>query len=42
VWDEPTHVVRWMTAFDTTEADVDAFAAAVRAAAPNGSPAGFT
>jgi len=25
--------VRWMTAFDTTEADVDAFAAAVRATA---------
>jgi threonine aldolase len=24
-------VVRWMTAFDTTEADVDALAAAVRA-----------
>jgi len=42
VWDETTHVVRWMTAFDTTEADVDAFAAAVLAAAPNGSPAGFT
>jgi threonine aldolase len=34
VWDEPAHVVRWMTAFDTTEADVDAFTAAVRAAAP--------
>ena len=30
------------TAFDTSEADVDAFAAAVLAAAPNGSPAGFT
>jgi threonine aldolase len=42
VWDETTHVVRWMTAFDTTEADVDAFAAAVLAAAPNPSPAGFT
>ena len=25
VWDAPAHVVRWMTAFDTTEADVDAF-----------------
>jgi len=25
VWDEREHVVRWMTAFDTTEADVDAF-----------------
>jgi threonine aldolase len=30
VWDEPAHVVRWMTAFDTTEADVDDFVAAVR------------
>jgi threonine aldolase len=36
VWDERAHVVRWMTAFDTTEADVDAFTAAVRAAAPSG------
>jgi threonine aldolase len=26
-------VVRWMTAFDTSEADVDAFAAAVRESA---------
>jgi threonine aldolase len=25
VWDASAHVVRWMTAFDTTEADVDAF-----------------
>jgi threonine aldolase len=30
VWDFDEHVVRWMTAFDTTEADVDAFLAAVR------------
>lgn len=30
VWDEARSVVRWMTAFDTTEADVDAFAASVR------------
>jgi threonine aldolase len=30
VWDEAAGVVRWMTAFDTTEADVDAFAASVR------------
>jgi threonine aldolase len=30
VWDESVPVVRWMTAFDTTEADVDAFIAAVR------------
>jgi threonine aldolase len=28
-WDETTGEVRWMTAFDTTEADVDAFAAAL-------------
>ncbi|MDE9367302.1 low specificity L-threonine aldolase [Luteipulveratus sp. YIM 133132] len=30
-WDESTGEVRWMCGFDTTEADVDAFAAAVRA-----------
>jgi threonine aldolase len=30
VWDAAAHVVRWMTAFDTTEADVDAFAADIR------------
>jgi threonine aldolase len=29
-WDAPGHVVRWMTAFDTSEADVDQFAASVR------------
>ncbi|MBB4921818.1 threonine aldolase family protein [Kitasatospora kifunensis] len=28
-WDEQTGEVRWMTAFDTTEADIDAFAAAI-------------
>ncbi|MFD0885577.1 threonine aldolase family protein [Streptosporangium algeriense] len=28
-WNEATGEVRWMTAFDTTEADVDVFAAAV-------------
>ncbi|GLW10629.1 threonine aldolase [Microtetraspora sp. NBRC 13810] len=28
-WDESTGEVRWMCAFDTTEADVDAFAAAI-------------
>ncbi len=33
VWDAGDHVVRWMTAFDTTEDDVDAFAAGIRAAA---------
>jgi threonine aldolase len=31
VWDEDDSVVRWMTAFDTTEADVDAFIASIRA-----------
>ena len=30
VWDEQDSVVRWMTAFDTTEADVDAFISAIR------------
>ncbi|GAA1349077.1 threonine aldolase family protein [Falsarthrobacter nasiphocae] len=30
-WDEARGQVRWMTAFDTREADVDAFAALVRA-----------
>lgn len=30
-WSESEHVVRWMTAFDTSEEDVDAFVAAVRA-----------
>jgi len=29
-WDEATGEVRWMTTFDTTEADIDSFAAAVR------------
>jgi threonine aldolase len=33
VWDEGDHVVRWMTAFDTSEDDVDAFVAGIRAAA---------
>jgi threonine aldolase len=32
-WDAAGHVVRWMTAFDTTEDDVDAFLAGIRAAA---------
>jgi threonine aldolase len=31
VWDEGDSVVRWMTAFDTSEADVDAFLAGIRA-----------
>jgi threonine aldolase len=30
-WDETTGVVRWMTAFDTTEEDVDAFIADIKA-----------
>jgi len=34
VWDEATHEVRWMCSWDTTEADVDAFAAAVTELAP--------
>ena len=29
-WNPATGEVRWMCAFDTTEGDVDAFAAAVR------------
>jgi threonine aldolase len=33
VWDEKGSVVRWMTAFDTTEADVDAFLADIRSTA---------
>jgi len=43
VWDEREHVVRWMTAFDTTADDVDAFAAAIREAAEQltATPAGF-
>jgi threonine aldolase len=31
MWDEAENVVRWMTAFNTTEEDVDAFVAAIRA-----------
>jgi threonine aldolase len=40
VWDQSSGEVRWMTAFDTTEADVDGFAAALRAemATEAGSP----
>jgi len=33
VWDERESVVRWMTAFDTTADDVDAFLDGIRAAA---------
>lgn len=32
VWDESTSVVRWMTAFDTRESDVDAFLADIKTA----------
>ena len=31
VWDEPTSTVRWMTAFDTRERDVDEFLGAITA-----------
>ncbi len=31
VWDPDGHTVRWMTSFETSEADVDAFASAIRA-----------
>jgi threonine aldolase len=33
IWDEKTSVVRWMTAFDTSEPDVDAFLASISATA---------
>ena len=33
VWDESASVVRWMTAFDTSAADVDAFLADIRSTA---------
>jgi threonine aldolase len=33
VWDESASVVRWMTAFDTQESDVDAFVSDIAAAA---------
>jgi threonine aldolase len=36
VWDPVASVVRWMTAFDTTEADVDAFVADIRRTAGHG------
>ncbi|MGE0878075.1 MAG: low specificity L-threonine aldolase [Acidimicrobiia bacterium] len=29
IWDEHTNEVRWMTSFDTTEADIDAFATSI-------------
>jgi threonine aldolase len=33
VWDEEERVVRWMSAFDTTEADVDTFLGDIRSTA---------
>jgi threonine aldolase len=33
VWDETASVVRWMTAFDTRESDVDAFLSDISATA---------
>ena len=36
VWDEDARLVRWMCSFDTTEADVDEFAAALAAAVAAG------
>jgi threonine aldolase len=33
VWDEQESVVRWMAAFDTTEADIDAFVASIQSSA---------
>jgi threonine aldolase len=33
LWDERESVVRWMTAFDTTESDVDSFVAGIRESA---------
>jgi threonine aldolase len=33
LWDEGNSVVRWMTAFDTTEPDVDTFLASIRSTA---------
>jgi threonine aldolase len=41
IWPEPADdrcVVRWMTVFDTSEADVDQLAAAIRQTAPDGAP----
>jgi threonine aldolase len=38
VWDEASGEVRWMCSWDTTEAEVDAFAAAVADAVGAGTP----
>jgi threonine aldolase len=42
VWDETTSVVRWMTAFDTQERDVDDFLAAIVSVARQLLALGFT
>jgi threonine aldolase len=42
VWDETTSVVRWMTAFDTQERDVDDFLAAIAAVTRRLLALGFT
>jgi threonine aldolase len=33
VWDEAASIVRWMTAFDMQDSDVDAFLASIRSVA---------
>ena len=38
VWDEKASTVRWMTAFDTTQADVDQFVASIRSIAEGAEP----
>jgi threonine aldolase len=38
VWDEKTHEVRWMCAWDTTEEDVDGFVALVKDVVPQHAP----
>jgi threonine aldolase len=39
VWDAGEHTARWMAAYDTTEADIDAFLASIRTATGATSPA---
>lgn len=36
MWDEAKNEVRWMTSFDTTEKDIEAFTAAIKKLAANG------
>ena len=40
IWNDRTSEVRWMTAFDTTVEDVDAFAAAIAHEVPRALAAG--